>query len=156
MREPLIKKTTEKRNSPGKDPRTFDENNPGGDFGTLETHSHGEYPRTFKEPVQRWRVQKKRKEQKWKKKKKKKDKRKKVKYRRSSWWKKAAGRIASFFVTKLKKKKRKQRKAERVTNVPERDKSWASREDCYFSICLRHRTGCVSTLHQKDCRKGWG
>ena len=76
----------------GKDPRTFDGNSQGGDLSTPKTDSQGEDPRTFTEPVERWRVQKKRKE-----KKKQKDKKKKVKYRRSSWWKKAKERIASFF-----------------------------------------------------------
>ena len=45
------------------------------------------------------------------------------------------------------------RKAERVTDAPGRDKSWASREDCYSSLCLWHRLGCVSTLQHKDCTK---
>ena len=44
-----------------------DENSQGGDLRRPETNSHGEDPRTFKEPVERWRVQKKRKEKKWKK-----------------------------------------------------------------------------------------
>ena len=44
-------------------------------------------PRTFKEPVESLRFQKKWKEKKWKKKKNK-DKKQKVKYRRSSLWKK--------------------------------------------------------------------
>ena len=60
--------------------RTFEENSQGGDLNTPETISQGKDPRTIREPVERWRVQKKRKENKWKKKKKKK---KKVKYRRS-------------------------------------------------------------------------
>ena len=58
------------RNSQGKDPRTFDGNRQGGDLSTPTTNSQGEDTRTFKELVERWRVQKKRKDKKWKKKKK--------------------------------------------------------------------------------------
>ena len=107
VEETFGKKDREKRNSQGKDPWTFDENSQGGDFGTLKTNSQGEDPRTFKEAVQRWRVQKKRKEKKWKKKKK--NKKKKVKYR-SSWWKEAKERIASFFAAKLKKERKERQK----------------------------------------------
>ena len=98
-----------KRNSQGEDPRTFDGNSQGGDLSTPKTHSQGEDPRTFTEPVERWRVQKKRKEKKWKKKKKK-DKKKKVKYRRRSWWKKCKERIASFFTAKRKEEKKERQK----------------------------------------------
>ena len=66
----------EKRNSHGKDPRTFDENSQGGDLSTPEGPR-----RTFKEPVERWRVLRKRKEKQWRKKKKK-DKKKNVKYQK--------------------------------------------------------------------------
>ena len=62
-----------------------------GDLRTLETNSQGRDPRTLKEPVERWRVQKK----KWKKKRKKKM--KKVKHRRRSWWKKYCEKMASLF-----------------------------------------------------------
>ena len=51
-------------NSQSKDPRTFEENRQGGDLRTLETHSQGRDPRTLKEPVEAWRAQKKRKEKK--------------------------------------------------------------------------------------------
>ena len=60
------------KNSQGKDPRTFEENSQGGDLSTLETNSQGKDPRTFRETVESWRVQKKRKGEKWEKKKKKK------------------------------------------------------------------------------------
>ena len=46
-------------------------------------NSQGKDPRTFEETVEKWRVQKKRKEKKWKEKKKKKDRKNKAKYRRS-------------------------------------------------------------------------
>ena len=77
-----------------------------------EANSLEEDPRTFKEPVERWRVQRKRKEKKWKKK----DKKKKVKYRRSSLWNKAKERIASFLVANLKEgeKEKKGRKSEKT------------------------------------------
>ena len=81
--EGIFCKEKEKRNSQGKDPRTFDENSQGGDLSTPQTNSQGRDPRTFKEPVERWRVQEKRKEEKWK------IKKKKVKYRRNRWWKNA-------------------------------------------------------------------
>ena len=69
----------------------------GGDLSALETNRQGEDPRTFKVPVERWRVQKK-----WKGKKKKKDREKNVKYSGSSLWKKASERIASFLAAKWK------------------------------------------------------
>ena len=47
---------TLERNSEGKDPRTFEEN------------SQGEGPSIFKDPVEKWRGQEKRKEEKWKRK----------------------------------------------------------------------------------------
>ena len=50
---------------------------------------------------------------------KKKKEKKKVKYRRS-WWKKRKERNVSLFTARKGKK----RKAERETDVPERDKSW--------------------------------
>ena len=52
----FCKKVKVKRNSQGKDPRTFDENSQGGDFSTPKTNSWGEDPRTCKEPVEKWRV----------------------------------------------------------------------------------------------------
>ena len=58
----------EKRISQGKDPRTSDENSQGGDLSTPEENSQGKDPRTLREPVERWRAQKKRKEKKCKKK----------------------------------------------------------------------------------------
>ena len=69
----------------------------GGDLSALETNRQGEDPRTFKVPVERWRVQKK-----WKGKKKK-DEKRKVKYRRRTLWKKAKERIASFLAAKWRK-----------------------------------------------------
>ena len=85
LRELIVKKENEKRNSQGRDPWTFEGNSQGGDLSLLITISQGEDPRTFKEPVERWRVQTKWKEKKWKKK-----------------------------------------------NASERDKHWASQEDCFF------------------------
>ena len=118
-------KEKRERESQGKDPRTFDGNSQGGDSST------------FKAPVERWRVLRKRKEKKWRKKKKR-------------WVEKDERKVCTFFAATL----RKRRRAERVKNVPGRDKSWASREDCYFSLCLWHRIGCVLTLQQNDCRRG--
>ena len=46
----------------------FDENSQGGDLSTPKANSQGKDPRTFKEPVERWRVLRKRKEKKWRKK----------------------------------------------------------------------------------------
>ena len=58
------KKRKEKRNSQGKDSRTSDESRQGGDLSTLEANSQGEDPRTFRDPVERWRVQEKEKKEK--------------------------------------------------------------------------------------------
>ena len=105
----FFKKNKKKRNSHGKEPRTFDENGQGGDLSTLITNSQGEDPRTLKESVQRWRVQKKRKEKKWKQK----DKKMNVQYTRSSWWKKAKERIESFFRGEVERRReRKERQKE--------------------------------------------
>ena len=68
------KEQEEKRNSQGKDPRTFDEKMQGGDLSAPETNSEGEDPRTFEGSLERRRVQKKRKEKQWKKKKRTKEK----------------------------------------------------------------------------------
>ena len=47
MRE-LFRHEKEKRNSQGKDPRTFEVNSQGGDPSTLERNSQGKNPSTFK------------------------------------------------------------------------------------------------------------
>ena len=130
-------------------PRIFEGNSQGGDLSAPETNSQREDPRTFKEPMERWRVQKK-----WKGKKKKKDGKRKVKYRRSSLWKKAKERIASFLAAKWKEEEEEKKGRKSKNNTPKQDKSWASREDCYFSFCLWRETGCVSTPQQKHCSKG--
>ena len=60
-----------------------------------------------------------------------------MKYRRSSWWKKFKERIASFLTAKKKEEEKgKERKAERVTKRPERDKLWENLEDGCFSLCF--------------------
>ena len=124
LRELFVKrKRKENRNSQGKDTR----NGPlketakvstcqGGDLSTPKTKSQGEDPRTFKEPVERWRVQKKWKEKKWQRKKKKKDKEKKVKYRRNSLWEKAKDR--SFHTAKLEKEEKEKKGRKSKKNAP--------------------------------------
>ena len=89
----------EKRNSHGKDPRTKV-----GTLVPLKKNSQGEDPRTFKEPVERCRVQEKQKEEKWKKKKKKQAKKKNVKYRKRSLWNKCKERIGRFLTAKERQK----------------------------------------------------
>ena len=84
------------RKQPGKefkDPRTLEENSHGRDVSVLEKKSQGKDPRTFGEPTERWRVQKKRKEKKRKKKKKK---------RRN----KCAARIMSLFTARMRGEKK--------------------------------------------------
>ena len=76
-------------NSQGEDPRTFEENIQGRDLSTLETNSQEKHPRTLKEPVERWPVQKKRKKKKWK-------------CRRRSWWKKCKEGIVSLLTARMK------------------------------------------------------
>ena len=66
----LVKKKKEKGYSQGKDPRTL-MRTAKVDFSTPKANSQGKDPGTFKEPVEKWRVQKKRREKQWKKKKKK-------------------------------------------------------------------------------------
>ena len=65
--------------------------------------------------------------------KKKKDKQKNVKYRRSSLWKKAKERIASFLAAKWKDEEEEKKGQKSKKIAPVQDKSWVSREDCYFS-----------------------
>ena len=64
----------ERRNSQGEVHQNLEKNRQGGVLSTLEANSQREDPRTFKDPVERWRVQEKQKEEKWKRKKKKKGK----------------------------------------------------------------------------------
>ena len=91
------------------------ENSQGGDLSTLEANSQRKHPRTFRDPVERWRVQEKQKKEKWKKRKQKKVKKQKVKYRRRSLWKKCKERIANFFMAARKEEEveRKGRKSDR-------------------------------------------
>ena len=137
-----------KRNSQGKDPRTFDENSQGGETSTPEAESQGKDSRTFKEPVERWRVLRKRKVNKRRKKKKIKDKKKNMKNRKNGWWKKAKESIAKCFAAKLKEGE-KEKKGEKKEKQDE-----ASLGRWLFSSCLWHRTGCVLTQQQKDCKRG--
>ena len=113
----FCKEQEENRNSQGKNPRTLEENSQGGDLSTPKTNSQGEDPRTYKEPVERWRVEKK-----WKDKNKKQEEKKHVKDRGRSWWKKCKERIASFFTAKRKEET--EEHEGRKSDVPERDKSW--------------------------------
>ena len=121
--------------------------------GTLgkkeKKNTQGKDPRTFKESVERWRVLRKRKEKKWRQRKKKKDKKNKVKYRRSVWWKKAKERIAKLFAAKLKQGKKEKEgrnngKRTKTRQVLGKSGRWL------FSLSLWHRTGCVLTQQQKD------
>ena len=73
---PVIEDAKKRVKTARESPTTCKVNSQERDFGTLEINSQGEDPRTLKDPVERWRVQEKRKE-KWKKRKK-----KKVKYRK--------------------------------------------------------------------------
>ena len=82
----LFKETA--REGTGKNPRTFEEN------------SQGEDPSIFKDPLEKWRDQEKRKEEKWKKREKKK--KKKVKHRKRRWWKKFEGFIISLYIVRVK------------------------------------------------------
>ena len=70
------------------------------------------------------------------------DKKKNVKYRRSGWWKKAKERIAMFFCGE--EERRRERRTERVTNAPERDKSWGSLEDPHFLLLMANNSLCVN------------
>ena len=97
--------STLKRSRQGEDPRTLKEHSQGGDLSTPETNRQGKDPRTFREPVERRRVQKKQMEEKWKKKKNKK-KKKKVKYRRRSWWKKCKEKIVGLISERMKEEKK--------------------------------------------------
>ena len=124
MRVPFVKKKKKRENSQGADPRTCEENSQGGDFSTPQTDSQGRDP---------------------------KKKKKKVKYRERTWWKKCKERIVSLFTARMKEDE-KEKKTERETDVPERDKHWRSLEDGPFSFCFCCRIVCVSMLQRKDCR----
>ena len=73
----------------------MEENSQGEDLSTLEATSQGNDPRTFRNPVERWRAQEKQKEEEWKNRKKKKVNKKKVKKRGTSLWNKCNERIAN-------------------------------------------------------------
>ena len=143
----ICKEEKEKRNSQGKDPRTFEENGQGGDLITHETNSRGRDPRTLKKGGE---LRKKRKEEKWKKRKKKKKKKGEA---QKKLVEKSAKKGSQASWRRRGKKKRKKRKAKRKTDVPEKDKSRGSLEDGSFSFCYWSRIGCVSMLQRKDCRE---
>ena len=135
----FCKEEKEKRNSQGKDPRTFEENGQGGDLRTHETNSQGRDPRTLKKGGV---LRKKRKEEKWKKKRKKKKKRK-VKHRRS-WWKKCKERIVRFFAARMKEEKKekkgqKKNRRPRERRVPEKSGRWL-----FLFFLLRQNWLCVN------------
>ena len=88
MTKTFVKKRKEKKNSQGKDPRTF------------------------RDPVERWRVQEKQKKRSERRGRKKKVKKKKVKCRRKSLWTKCKERIASLFVAGERRRCRKERQEE--------------------------------------------
>ena len=113
-------KRREKRNSQGKDPRTFRE------------------PVASSEKSQRKRSGRKRRKLKMK---------KQVKQRRRSWWKKCKGRIASLVTTRMneEKKENERRKRERETSREVLGKSgrWL------LLLVLLGRIGVVSTLRKE-------
>ena len=110
-----------------------------GTLAPLKQTARERNPRTFTEPVERWRIQKKRKEKTWKKKKKKKIRRKKC--------------TSSILIAKRKEeeKEKKSRKSDKRTRTR---KSWGSQEDRSFFWCLWRMVGFVTLLQPKDCRKG--
>ena len=106
--------------------------------------------RTFREPVERWRIQKKWKDKQWKKKKKKKEKKKREVQKKQLEEK--GERIVSFLAAKLKEEE-KEKKGRKSEQRPRTTQVWGKSGSLLFSFCLWHKTGCVS-LQQKDCRKG--
>ena len=98
-------------------------------------------------PAKRWRVQKKRK-------KKKKKKGKETGKGHKEELVEEVGKKGSPASLRRRGEKKWESKAGRVTGVPERDKSWRNLEDGSFSLCCWGITGIVSTLQQKDCRRG--
>ena len=108
----FCKEEKEKRNSQGEDPRTCEENSQGGDFSTPQTDSQRKDP---------------------------KKKKKKVKCRERTWWEKCKEKIVSLFTARMKEDEKEKKKAEKETDVPERDKHWRSLEDGPFSFCFLGR-----------------
>ena len=89
------------------------ENSQGGDLSTLEANSHGQDPRTFRDPVERWRVQEKQKEgREVEEKEEKKVKKKKVKYRGKSLWKKVQRKDCKLLFGREERRKCRQKRQE--------------------------------------------
>ena len=140
LRELCVKKGKKRETAKVRTQGLAEGNGQGGDLGTPKTNSQGEDPRTFKEPVERWRVQKKWKEKKWKKKKK--EKKEKVKSEEAVCGKRRKIGLQPFLRRSWKNKKK--RRAERVKNR-------------HRKIVFPHAYGtvlAVSMLQQKDCSKG--
>ena len=113
MEESFGKREKEKRNSQGKEPRTFDENSQGGDLSTVKqtARERTQEPSknqlkggVFRRSERRRNVGKKEEN----------DKKKHVKYRRRTWWTKCKERIASFLTVKRteEEKEKKGRKSD--------------------------------------------
>ena len=137
------------KNSQGTDPKTFQVNSQGRDPITQETSSQGKDPRTFREPVERWRVQKKRKEEQWEKKKKKK-KKEKAKYRKRSWWKKVQRKDSKpLYGDDKKEKKGRQKKKQTSQSETSLGEIWKM---SLSLLAFLGRIAFVSTVQQKDCR----
>ena len=119
--------STQERNSQGKDPRTLAESSKGGNVSTHQKNSQRKDTRTLEAPVKRWRVQKKRKKKKWKRKKRKK--KKHVKHRRNLWWTQRKEQFANFLVSERKEEDFGEKKAERGLRVQGRNNVWEDLED---------------------------
>ena len=82
-------------------------------FETKEKRNcQGEDPRTFKEPVESWRVQKKWKEKKWNKKKKKKKDKKNLKYSRSIFLKKGDRKHCKLSCCEVERRRRERKEGQ--------------------------------------------
>ena len=116
------------KNSQGMDPKTFQGNSQGRDPSTLERNSQGEDPSIFKDLVEKWQDQEKRKEQKWKKRRKRKKKKKKEKKKEMV--------IISLYMMRMKKGREERRKAKEVKDAPKRDKLWGNSGSGLFILLL--------------------
>ena len=88
-------------------------------------------PRTFCNPLERWRVQEKQKEEKWKKRKKKKVKKTKVKYRVEKFVKKVPRK---YFMAE-RKEEDVDKKGRKSDSCPKANMPWESLEDGSFCYC---------------------
>ena len=139
----LCKDQKEKKNSQGKDPRTFEENRQGGVLLIQTARERTQEPLQNQweggEVLKKWKEKKGRKE------------RKRTEEEAGG---KSARKGSQVFLQRRGKRKRKKSKAERVTDVPERDKSVEIWKMALSPSVVGAELDLCQCLQQKVSRKG--